>query len=108
VAVAACALLVALSVGWEWLWAPLRSGGTWWGLKALPLALALPGLWRMRLYTYRWMSLLVWLYFMEGVVRAWSDAAPSRYFALAAVALSSTVFVACVAHARLRLGPRSS
>ena len=24
----------------------------------------------MRLYTYRWLSLLVWLYFAEGVVRA--------------------------------------
>ena len=28
------------------------------------------------MYTYRWVSLLVWLYFIEGVVRATSDARP--------------------------------
>ena len=32
-----------------------------------------PGLLRNRMYTYRWLSLLVWLYFTEGVVRAASD-----------------------------------
>ena len=32
---------------------------------ALPLA----GLWRYRLYTYRWVSLFVWLYAAEGLVR---------------------------------------
>jgi hypothetical protein len=39
----------------------------------LPLALCVPGLLRHRMYTYRWLSLLVWLYVTEGVVRATSE-----------------------------------
>jgi uncharacterized membrane protein len=34
------------------------------------------------MYTYRWVSMLVWLYFTEGVVRAWGDKAPGNYCAL--------------------------
>ena len=44
----------------------------------------------------------MWLYFTEGVVRAWSDAAPSRWLALAEVALCVLLFIACAAHVRLR------
>ena len=82
--------------------APLREGGTWLFLKALPLAFAVIGLLKRRMYTYRWLSLLVWLYFTEGVVRAWSDAAPSRWLALAEVVLCVLLFIACAAHVRLR------
>jgi uncharacterized membrane protein len=35
--------------------------------------LPLFGILRGKLYTYRWSTLLIWLYFTEGVVRAWSD-----------------------------------
>jgi uncharacterized membrane protein len=105
-AVVATLSLVVLGMGWELAWAPLRPGGTWWALKVLPLCFALKGLLVMRLYTYRWLSLLVWLYFMEGAVRAWSDRPPSHLYALAEALLSVLLFVACVLHARLRLGPR--
>ena len=83
--------------------APLRPGGSWLALKALPIALALPGLLRRRLYTYRWTSLLVWLYFTEGVVRATSDRGPSVPLAVLEVALSLALFIACALHVRLRL-----
>jgi uncharacterized membrane protein len=36
-------------------------------------------------------------------VRAWGDAAPSNYFALAEVFLCLVLFVACALHVRLRL-----
>ena len=71
-AVGSLLALAALCVAWELWWAPLRPGGSWLALKAVPLALPLAGLLKRRMYTYRWVSLLVWLYFTEGVVRAWT------------------------------------
>ena len=72
-------------------------------LKVLPLTLALPGLLRRRLYTYRWMSLLVWLYFIEGVVRASGDRGLSAQLALLELTLTLTLFAACALHVRARL-----
>ena len=94
--------LIALCVAWELWLAPVRSGGTLLYLKALPLAFGVIGLLKRRMYTYRWLSLLVWLYFTEGVVRAWGDPAPSRWLALGEVLLCIVLFVACTAHVRLR------
>lgn len=94
--------LIVLSVAWELWLAPLRPGGTLLFLKALPLAFALVGLLKRRMYTYRWVSLLVWLYFTEGVVRAWGDAAPSRWLAMGEIALCVLLFMACAAHVRWR------
>lgn len=64
---------IALLVAWELWLAPLRPGGSWLALKALPIAAAVPGVLRGRVYTYQWLSLLVWLYACEGVVRGMSD-----------------------------------
>ena len=95
--------LILLCLAWELWLAPLRPGGSWLALKALPLALPLAGLLKRRMYTYRWVSLLVWLYFTEGVVRAWSDRAPGQWLALLEVALCLVLFIACTLHIRLRL-----
>ncbi|MCD6665886.1 MAG: DUF2069 domain-containing protein, partial [Hydrogenophaga sp.] len=62
--------LIVLGLAWELWLAPLRPGGSWLVLKVLPLTLPLAGLLKNRMYTYRWLSLLVWVYFTEGVVRA--------------------------------------
>ena len=94
--------LMLLCLAWELWLAPLRPGGSWLALKALPLCLPLAGLLKRRMYTYRWVSLVVWLYFTEGVVRARSDPAPSRWLALAEVALCLSLFVACTLHVRWR------
>ena len=96
--------LIVLGLAWELWLAPLRPGGSWLALKVLPLAIPLAGLLKNRMYTYRWVSLLVWLYFTEGVVRAYSDTvAASRALALAEVVLCLLLFVACALHVRLRL-----
>jgi len=95
--------LIVLGLAWELLLAPLRPGGSWLALKVLPLCLPLAGLLKNRMYTYRWVSLLVWLYFTEGTVRAYSDAAPGNYLAMLEVALCLTLFTACALHVRLRL-----
>lgn len=100
-AVACAALLVLLGLAWE-LWLAPTGRGTL-ALKVLPLAAALPGLARRRLYTYRWTSLLLWLYVAEGVVRAFSEVGLSAGLAAAQVALGLGLFTACVAHVRARL-----
>ena len=101
-AVASLAGLIAVSLAWELWLAPLRPGGSWLALKVLPLALALPGLLRFRMLTYRWLALFVWLYFVEGVVRAAGDPGVSARCALAEVALVLLLFAACAAQVRLR------
>ena len=95
--------LIVLGLAWELWLAPLRPGGSWLALKVLPLCIPLAGLLKNRMYTYRWVSLLVWLYFTEGAVRAYSDKAPSNYLAMIEVVLCLTLFVACALHVRLRL-----
>lgn len=101
-AVGSLVALVVLSLGWELWWAPLRPEGSWLALKALPLCVPLAGLLKQKMYTYRWLSLLVWVYFTEGVVRATSDRAPSSYFAALEVVLCLLLFAACALHVRHR------
>jgi uncharacterized membrane protein len=101
VAVASLIALIILGLVWE-LWLAPTGGGTL-ALKVLPLCIPLAGLLKSRMYTYRWLSLLVWLYFTEGVVRAWSDKAPGNWLALLEVLLCIVLFVACTFHIRLRL-----
>ena len=108
VAVAALLGLIVLSLAWELWLAPLRPGGSWLALKALPLCLPLAGFLKNRMYTYRWVSLMVWLYFIEGVVRAWSDSSPSNWLALLEVVLCLVLFTASTALIRLRLRSASA
>lgn len=102
-AVGSVLALVALGLAWELWWAPLRPGGSMLALKVLPLTLPLAGLLKRRLYTYRWTSLLVWLYFAEGVVRATTEPSPVRWLALVEALLSLLLFAACAWHVRTRL-----
>lgn len=95
--------LIALGLAWELWLAPLPGGTGALALKVLPLTLAITGLLRHRLYTYRWLSLLVWLYFTEGVVRATGDAGWSQGLAMLETALSVLLFAACAVYVRLRL-----
>ena len=93
--------LIVLGLVWELWLAPTGSGTL--ALKVLPLALCVAGLLRHRMYTFRVLSLLLWLYFMEGVVRATSEAGTGRMLALVEVALCLLVFAACTAYIRQRL-----
>jgi uncharacterized membrane protein len=94
--------LIVLGLAWELWLAPVRPGGTLLALKVLPLCIPLTGLLKNRLYTYRWLSLMIWLYFTEGVVRASGDRAPSSHLALLEVVLCVVLFAACAMHVRLR------
>ena len=100
-AVAGTLALIGLCLAWE-LWLAPTGRGTL-AVKALPLILPLAGLIRMRLYTYRWMSLLVWLYVAEGLVRANSERGTGALLATLEVVLAVAIFAACAAHVRARL-----
>jgi uncharacterized membrane protein len=101
VAVAALLGLVALGLAWELWLAPIGRGTL--ALKVLPLVAALAGLLKMRLFTYRWVSLVVWLYVAEGLVRATSGRGLEVPLAWAEVGGALLLFTACATHVRRRL-----
>ena len=98
---AALLALIALCLAWELWLAPLRPGGSLVALKALPLALPLPGILSGRRYTYQWASLLILAYFAEGVTRAWAESGLSRTLAWLEITLALAFFAAAVSFARL-------
>lgn len=104
---AACASLITLiflDVAWELFLAPLKPGGSWMVLKALPLMAPLFGVLHGRRYTFQWSALLIWLYAAEGAARAYTDGGLSAGLAVAELALSLAYFWAVVSF--LRAGRR--
>lgn len=101
VAVGSVLMLIMLGLAWELWLAP--TGHRTLSLKVVPLLFPLPGLLRNRMYTYRWLSLMVWLYFTEGVIRATSDRGMGRPLGLLELLLCLLLFAACAAHVRWRL-----
>ena len=100
IAVLSTVVLIALCIGWELAWARLGHGTL--VLKALPLVIALPGLLKHRMYTYRWLSLAIWLYVAEGAVRI-ADPQPVRLLAALELVLGLVLFAACATQVRWRL-----
>jgi uncharacterized membrane protein len=97
-ATAALIALIALSIAWEWWLAPLRPGGTALVIKAVPLLLALPGLLRQRLYTLQWASMLILLYFAEGIVRGMTERGLSARLGWLETLLALVFFVCALAY----------
>lgn len=93
--------LIALGLAWELWLAPTGSGTL--AVKVLPLVLVLPGLLRHRMYTYRWLSLLLWLYVTEGLVRVYAADPMTTWLAATQVLLSVALFAVCGTYIRRRL-----
>ena len=104
--------LIVLCVAWELWLAPLRPGGSWLVLKAVPLLAPLFGILHGRRYTHQWGSLLIQIYLLEGLVRATSDSGAMQVLAIAETAIALVFFVATVSYARLtspsRLGKQAT
>ncbi len=64
--------MIIFGISWEIWLNPIRPGGSMLWAKVLPLMLALPGLYKARIYTFQWLSLLVWLYVCEALVRVYT------------------------------------
>lgn len=92
--------LIVLCVLWEGWLAPLRPEGSWMILKPVPLLFAVFGVLKGRRYTYQWLSMLVLLYFTEGVMRAF-DPGLSGILAMVEAVLSATLFLFVLLYARV-------
>lgn len=98
-----CAALVALLLLREGL---LLDAWIWAAIKTLPLLAALPGLWRYRLYTYRWLALAVWLYAGEAALHLGEGRDP--LLAALRLLLAIGLFGTLSAQIRLRLAAAKS
>ena len=92
--------LIFLCVAWELFLAPLRPGGSWLVLKALPLLAPLFGVLHERRYTFQWSTLLIWLYAAEGATRAYTDSGTVGEPRGVEVVLALAYFAAVVAWLR--------
>ena len=100
--------LIALCVAWELWLAPLRPGGSWVVLKVLPLLTPLFGILKPRIYTYQWAAMVMLGYFVEGVVRAFSESGRSAALAGLEIALALTFIVSAAAFVRASRRPAST
>lgn len=94
-------LLIFLGLAWEGWLAPLNAGGSSLILKVVPLLIPLFGILKGKRYTYQWSSMLILFYFIEGVVRAWSDQGLSAQLAMIEILLTLVFFVCTIFYARL-------
>lgn len=93
--------LIVLCVAWEAWLAPIRPGGSWLILKALPLAFPLRNIIRGRIYTYQWTCMLVLLYIAEGATRAMSDVSQaSILLAWGEIVLGTIFFFSAIFYVR--------
>lgn len=100
----ACISLIALIlmlVLWEMVLVPLRPNGSWMVLKVIPLLFPLRGILKSQNYTMQWSSMLILLYFTEGVVRASSDTSSlSRVLAGLEIIFSIAFFFGTILYLR--------
>lgn len=96
-AVAGTLALILLELLWELVLAPLGGHASWLALKAVPLAVLLPGTSRGARKARQWLALLLPFYAAEGLVRAAAE--PGRQAVVAGVActVATITFVALLA-----------
>lgn len=90
---AALIALIFLCLAWEGWLAPLKPGGSWLILKGAFLLFPLFGILRGKRYTYKWLSLFIQFYLLEGATRATSETGLSQWLAAGETALAAVVFV---------------
>jgi len=99
-AVSSVLALIVLCVAWEMALAPLRPGGSWLVLKVIPLLVPLRGILKRDVYTLQWSSMLILLYFAEGIVRGASDKGLSATLGWIEVALVCVFFFCTLLYLR--------
>ena len=92
--------LILLSILWELWLAPLHPGGSWLALKVIPLLLPVRGIFNGRRYTYQWSSMLILLYFIEGIVRMFSNTGLVAGLARIETGLALVFFLAAMFYAK--------
>ena len=79
-------------LAWEGYIAPLNPDGSWLILKCIPIILPLTGMLRNTLRAYQYAVLLVFPYFIEGVVRSYAEAGLFQLMAFGELILSLFLF----------------
>ena len=102
-----CLLSVTLMILFGFLWEiklyPLRDGSLLW-LKVLPLIPLLPGLFQGRLRSLQWLTLIIWFFITEAIVRVTSDPSENFIWSFIWLGLSvSTLISAMGAVRKIRL-----
>jgi uncharacterized membrane protein len=93
--------LIVLCAIWESIGAPLRDGGTWFALKGMLLLPYVFKTWRGERRGFQVLSLLILLYVLEGVTRAYADISPlSRAYAWGELVLAASIFIVTLRHLR--------
>lgn len=100
--------LIFLCLIWEGWLAPLRPGGSWLILKAVFLLIPLFGILRGKRYTYKWLSLFIQFYLMEGAMRATTETGLSQKLAMGETVLAGIIFVTAVLYIRATRGPKQA
>lgn len=97
--------LIFLCLLWEGWLAPLKPGGSWMILKAVFLLPALFGILRGKRYTYKWLSLFIQFYLLEGLTRASSDHGISQWLAAGETLLAIILFASSILYVRATRAP---
>lgn len=98
--------LIFLCLAWEGWLAPLRPGGSWLILKGAFLLFPLFGILRGKRYTYKWLSLFIQFYLLEGLARATSDHGLSQWLAMGETLLATIVFASSILYIRATRGAK--
>jgi len=88
--------LIFLNLFWEIGFNPIHSKTTWMVLKSAILLVPLVGILKKDRYTFQWSSMLIMIFFIEGVVRYYSDISPSKEFALVQICLTILFFLCSI------------
>ena len=84
---------------WEIKLYPLRDGSLLW-LKVLPLTFLLPGLFQGRLRSLQWLTLIIWFFITEAIVRVTSDPAENLIWSCIWFGLGVTTLISAMTAVR--------
>lgn len=98
--------LTFLCLGWELWWAPIKPGGSWLALKAVFLLAPLFGILRGKRYTYKWVSLFIQFYLLEGLARATSEHGLTQQLATIETILAAILFITSILYIRATRTPK--
>ena len=85
--------LIILNLLWEIFYNPLHNQGSLMVIKSVILLIPLSGILKKNRYTYQWSSMFILLFFIEGVVRVYSEREISQSMALYQIILSCIFFI---------------
>jgi uncharacterized membrane protein len=84
--------LIILNLLWEIFYNPLHNQGSLMVIKSVILLIPLSGILKKNRYTYQWSSMFILLFFIEGIVRFYSETGISQSMALCQIILSVIFF----------------